>query len=78
MHLGLEDKYVYVWKPNPAVVAMDTFDEENVKKKMKAGFKITKDCVMEIMLRTLQTTRNDPDRLKKWCRIAKELSYNNQ
>ena len=71
----LGNKYVYVWKPNPSDVAMDTFDEEMIKKKIRQGFEITRESVTEIILRTIQTTRNDPDRLKKWSEIAKELSY---
>jgi hypothetical protein len=70
----LEDKYVYVWKPNPAVV-MDTFDKDQVKKNLEIGIKTAEGCIIEIMLRTLQTTGGDPSRLKKWCRIAMELAY---
>ena len=71
----LGNKYVYVLKPNPSDVAMDTFDEGMIKKKIRQGFEISRECVTEIILRTIQTTRNDPNRLKKWSEIAKELSY---
>ena len=71
----LEDKYVYCWKPNPAILAMESFEEELVKKKIKEGFDITRENIVEIIMKDTHTFRNDPERLKKWVNIAKELSY---
>ena len=70
----LEDKYVYVWKPNPSYLAMDDFDEELMRKKIKAGFEITRENIVEIIMKDTHTLRHDPGRMKKWARIAKELA----
>ena len=71
----LEDKYVYVWKPNPAVLAMESFDEDLIRKIIMDGFEVGKNCIMDIIMKDTHTFRNKPERLKKWCKIAKELSY---
>lgn len=71
----LEDKYVYCWKPNPAVLAMESFDEDLVIKILKDGLEITKDNIVEIIMKDTHTFRNEPERLKKWCRIAQKLSF---
>jgi len=71
----LEDKYVYAWKPNPAVLAMESFDEDLVRKIINDGFEISKDNIVDIIMKDNHTFRNEPERLKKWCRIAKELAY---
>jgi len=72
----LQDKYVYVWKPNPADLAMDYFDEDFIRKKIKNGFELTKDCIIEIIMKDTHTLRNDPSRMKKWAKIAKEQAMN--
>ena len=71
----LEDKYVYAWKPNPSDLAMDDFDGDFIRKKIKAGFDISKDNRVEIIMKDTHTIRNKPERMKKWAHIAKELAY---
>jgi hypothetical protein len=71
----LEDKYVYVWKPNPSDLAMDTFNSDFIKKKIKNGFDVTRDNIVEIIMKDTHTLRGDPSRMKKWAHIAKELAY---
>lgn len=70
----LEDKYVYVWKPNPADLAMEDFDEDFIRKKIQNGFELTRDNIVEIIMKDTHTLRGDPGRLKKWARIARELA----
>ena len=41
----LEDKYVYVWKPNPSILAMESFDEDLVKKTIKNGFEVVSSII---------------------------------
>ena len=71
----LEDKYVYAWKPNPAILAMESFDEDLVRKTISRGFEVSKDNIVDIIMKDNHTFRNDPERLKKWARIAKELAF---
>jgi hypothetical protein len=71
----LEDKYVYSWKPNPAILAMESFDGELIRKKMSEGLDIAKDNITEVIMKDNHTFRNEPDRLEKWVDITKELAY---
>jgi len=69
----LEDKYVYVWTPSPSDLAMDQFDENLIRKKIKEGLKLTRENIVEIIMKDTHTLRGDPARMKKWAYIAKEL-----
>lgn len=71
---ALQDRYVYVWKPNPAVLAMESFDGDLIKKIISHGFELTKECIVEIIMKDTHTLRNEPERLKKWAKIAKQLA----
>ena len=71
---ALGDEYVYVWKPNPADLAVDDFDEDLIRRKIKTGYDITKENIVEIIMKDTHTLRGDPGRIKKWAGIAKELA----
>lgn len=45
------------------------------QKIIKDGLEITKENIREIIFKDLSTFRGEPERLKKLCNIAKELSY---
>jgi len=72
---ALQDRYVYVWKPNPAVLAMESFNGDLIKKIISQGFEQTKDCIVEIIMKDTHTLRNEPERLKKWAKIAKQIAW---
>ncbi|MBN2072377.1 MAG: hypothetical protein JW770_00345 [Actinobacteria bacterium] len=69
----LEDKYIAVWKPNPAELAMDEFDPDPIRKVIKNGLEVFKGCFIEIIMKDTHTFRNDPDRIREWVKITKEL-----
>lgn len=68
----IENKYIFAWKPNPSDLAWDTFDANLIRNKISQGFDITKDCIVEIIMKDTHTLRNDPSRMSKWVMIAKE------
>lgn len=67
----LQDKYVFSWKPNPAQMCGD-FDPERVRKNIREALDVTKDCVVEIVLKDTHTVDSHPDRFDTWARIAEE------
>ena len=69
----LKDKYIYSWKPNPSYIAMDNFNEEFIKKDIQHTLDVTKDCILEIILKDTHTCRNQPQRFTKWTKIARDL-----
>ncbi len=68
--------YVFSFKPNPAHLAFDSFDETLVRNYLSDFVSRTKNNVVEIILKDITTVRNDPVRLEKWARIAKEIVEN--
>ena len=67
----LENKYIFSMKPTPTDLAEDVFDENIVRKRIQNGLKITKNCIVEIIMKDTHTLRNDPNRVIKWVEIAK-------
>jgi hypothetical protein len=64
--------YIFSWKPNPARLAMEGFDEDLVRRETRETLEIARDCRVEIILKDTHTCRNEPDRFDRWCRIARE------
>ena len=64
--------YVFSWKPNPARIAMERFDEELIRRETRETLEIAKDCGVEIVLKDTHTCRNEPQRFDRWCRIVRE------
>jgi hypothetical protein len=68
----LEDKYIYSLKPNPAYLAMSTFDEDYIRADLREVFQITQNCCVEIIMKDNHTIGNDPQRVIRWVQIARE------
>jgi hypothetical protein len=68
----LGDRYIFSWKPAPADLAMDTFDEDAIRAKLRDAFRITRSCRVEAIMKDNNTIRDDPSRVIRWVRIARE------
>ena len=64
--------YVFSNKPNPAFIAGQSFDEELIRKDLRATKEICSryGCPLEFIFKDISTVYNDPQRLKKWADIA--------
>ncbi len=64
--------YVLSYKPNPAFVAVDTFDEEPVRREIARVLAACKrsGCTCELILKDISTVRNHPGNLVLWERAA--------
>lgn len=67
--------YVFSRKPSPAMVAVDTFDAEAVRRDLlqTKGICDKHDCPLEIILKDISTVRYEPWRLTEWARVAMEV-----
>lgn len=72
MAANLEDKYILSLKPNPAALATPHMDEEAIRRSLRESLAITKDCVVEIIMKDNHTLANCPQNAVRWCHIAKE------
>jgi len=67
--------YVYSRKPNPALVAWDEFDADQVRKDLQTTRNICRrhGCPLEFILKDISTVRYRPERLTEWARVAMEV-----
>ena len=74
----LPKKYIMSNKPNPALLAGDTFDEEAVRADLRRTIRAAKQngVCLEMILKDISTVRYDPKRLWRWAEIAREETEN--
>jgi hypothetical protein len=68
----LEDKYIFSLKPNPAAISTPQIDEEAIRRDLRRALEITKDCVVEVIMKDNHTLGGRPENAVAWCRIARE------
>lgn len=75
----LKKDYILTWKPNPAYLAGEYFDEAGVEKYMTDSLMAAKCGYPEIILRDTHTCRNEPERFTKFVQLTRraiEKVYN--
>jgi hypothetical protein len=70
----LGSDYIYSWKPNPAILAAETWQPEEARKQLIDFCERTKGNVVEIIMKDTHTVRGEPNRLIEWIKIAKEVA----
>jgi len=68
----LGDKYIFSMKPNPTAIAESYVDHEAIRQDIQKNFRITKGCVVEIIMKDNHTIGHRPENVVDWCMIAKE------
>ncbi len=74
MSANLEDKYVLSVKPNPASLSTARPNWEAVRQEIRDIFEITKDNVVELIMKDNHSLGGSPQNVVAWCSIAKEES----
>jgi len=67
----LKKDYILTWKPNPAYLAGEVFDEKAVESYMIQSLLDAKNGYPEIILRDTHSVRNDPERFRKFVEITR-------
>ncbi len=72
---NIHGDYVFSAKPNPAYVAMGSFDADLVRKDLEETVEICRrhKTPCELILKDVSTVCNDPSRLVQWEKIAMEV-----
>ena len=67
--------YVFSRKPNPALLAVDTWDVEAVEHELRGTLEACErhGCPLELILKDISTVRYEPQRLWEWSEIASQL-----
>lgn len=68
---ALQDKYIYSWKPTPAMVS-GRFYPDQVRDYVRKTLDVAKNCVLEIILKDTFTITKQPEKVETWARIARE------
>lgn len=64
--------YVFSRKPNPALISTERFDEKLIRADLRQTLAAAKGGRLEIIMKDVHTLNNDPGRLARWVRIARE------
>ncbi len=68
----LKKDYIFSMKVNPADLAVAEPNFEQIRENLRRNLEITKNCVVEIIMKDNHTIANHPENLVQWCRIARE------
>jgi hypothetical protein len=68
----LQDKYIFSYKPSPTDLAVNSINEDYIRKNMKEFLNVTKGCVIELIMKDNHTLGHNPENLKNWVQIARE------
>ncbi|MBC8872940.1 MAG: hypothetical protein H8E44_26190 [Planctomycetes bacterium] len=68
----LEDKYILSIKPAPAAISTPTIDEDSIRQGLRKVLDLTKDCIVELIMKDNHTLGDRPENAVRWCQIAKE------
>ncbi len=66
--------YVFSWRPNPADVMCCGFDEDRIRRIIRAGMEAAKGCIVDITLKDVQTIEHEPWRLRRWVEIVRGIT----
>ena len=72
MSTNLEDKFILSLKPIPTPLSSPHPDWEEVRQEIRDQFELTKDNVVEVIMKDNHTLGNNPENVITWSRIAKE------
>jgi hypothetical protein len=66
--------YVFSRKPNPAILAWDTWRPDIARQEIREFLEKARGCHVEIIMKDISTVRYQPQRLWEWEKIAMELA----
>jgi len=68
----LGDRYIFSYKPNPAIMASIEWDPAPVRRGIRELLEQTRGCVVEMVMKDTHTCNDQPQRMADWVRIAKD------
>ncbi len=71
----LQGNYIFSWKPHPSHL-VGNFDVPKTREYIKHTLDVTKDCIIEMILKDTHTCENHPERFTMWTDTARELVEN--
>lgn len=66
--------YVMSYRPNPADMICCGFDPDHIRKVIRTAMNDSRGCHVDITLKDIQTIEHQPERLREWVRIVREIA----
>ena len=66
--------YVISWRPNPAEMVCCGFDADHIRKVVKDAMEACKGLHVDITLKDVHTVQNQPQRLREWVKVVREIA----
>ena len=71
---GIGDDYVMSRKPNPAILAEDTWHPDRARQELRDFMEQARGCHVELIMKDISTACYQPQRLWQWAEIASEVA----
>ena len=68
------DRYVFSYKPSPAVFASDVWSPERARAALQDVLERARGCVVEVIMKDISTVAHQPQRLWEWSEIAMQVA----
>jgi hypothetical protein len=65
--------YIISYRPSPADMVSYGFDPDRIKRILKRDLEVSKGCHVDITLKDVETVQSDPDRVRKWVLITRQM-----
>jgi hypothetical protein len=72
MSTFLEDQFILSLKPIPTPLSLPKMDNEAMRQEIRKLLEMTRDNIVEVIMKDNHTIGNRPENVVEWCRIAKE------
>jgi len=69
----LGDRYVYVYKPNPAHICSPTPNWEAAERQLRETLSVARGCAVHVVMKDTQTFCGEVDRITRWTDMASRI-----
>lgn len=70
--------YVLSYRPSPADMVSYGFDPARIRSRLTRDLQACRGCHVDITLKDVETVENDPDRVRKWVALTREIIDSSQ
>jgi hypothetical protein len=69
----LQDRYVYVYKPNPSRICSPRPDWDAAERELRETLEVARGCCVSLIMKDTHTFHGDPTRATRWAQIARRV-----
>jgi hypothetical protein len=69
----IRSDYVLSYRPSPTDMVGYGYDETRIRRILERDLAACKGCHVDITLKDVETVQGDPDRVRRWVRVAREI-----